>query len=217
MTQSWGASQYPRGQGCHPEWLRQAGRMGWQGSCETEQVLSPTPEMEKPLQQHRLGRMDLQKRSWGPLWAANLTGARCVPSQQRWPTARIAAWRSTASRWHGRGYYPLTEFITAHLEYCIQSWAPFSLPFTTIRGRVTRGNGHKLKQERCFPMKTVRHWSQLPREAVSSLSFDVFKTWVDKALSNLVWPHRRSCSAQAAGLAVPCTWITLCSYDDDTQ
>ncbi|KFV78695.1 hypothetical protein N308_05767, partial [Struthio camelus australis] len=55
-------------------------------------------------------------------------------------------------------------------------------------------NAHKLKQGRLilqlrrnfFPVMTVRQWSREPTEAVQSPSLEVFKTWLDKALSNLV-------------------------------
>lgn len=31
------------------------------------------------------------------------------------------------------------------------------------------------------------NWNMLPREAVNSLSLEVFKTWLDGALSSLIW------------------------------
>ncbi|KFV03076.1 hypothetical protein N339_12526, partial [Pterocles gutturalis] len=37
-----------------------------------------------------------------------------------------------------------------------------------------------------FPMKVVRHWNRLPREAVAAPSLAVFKARLDEALSNLV-------------------------------
>ncbi|KFR11266.1 hypothetical protein N306_09661, partial [Opisthocomus hoazin] len=55
-------------------------------------------------------------------------------------------------------------------------------------------NGFKLKEgrfrldirEKFFPMRVVRHWNRLPREAVAAPSPDVFKARLDRALSNLV-------------------------------
>ena len=58
----------------------------------------------------------------------------------------------------------------------------------------TRGHGFKLKEGRFrldirkkfFPMRVVRQWNRLPREAVDAPSLEVFKARLDGALSNLV-------------------------------
>lgn len=68
--------------------------------------------------------------------------------------------------------------------------------------------------------EVVSPWRQSGSKAgnpkrLFSLSFGVFKTWLNKALSNLAWPHRWSCSEQAAELAVSWTWSRLCFYDCD--
>ncbi|KFR14281.1 hypothetical protein N306_11284, partial [Opisthocomus hoazin] len=55
-------------------------------------------------------------------------------------------------------------------------------------------NGCKLKEGRFtldirkkfFPMRVVKHWNRLPREAVNVPSLAVFKARLDGALSNLV-------------------------------
>jgi len=59
----------------------------------------------------------------------------------------------------------------------------------------TRGNGFKLKEVRftldirkkCFPVRMVRHWKRLTREAVDAPSLEAFKARLGRALSNMVW------------------------------
>jgi len=56
-------------------------------------------------------------------------------------------------------------------------------------------NGFKLKEgkirlekrKKFFPMRLVRHWHRLPREAVAAPSLEVFKARLDGALSGLVY------------------------------
>ncbi|KFV80724.1 hypothetical protein N308_09504, partial [Struthio camelus australis] len=55
-------------------------------------------------------------------------------------------------------------------------------------------NGHKLKHRKfCLNLRknflTVRvtqHWNRLPREAVESLSLEIFKTRLDAILGNML-------------------------------
>ncbi|KFO59245.1 hypothetical protein N302_15971, partial [Corvus brachyrhynchos] len=55
-------------------------------------------------------------------------------------------------------------------------------------------NGFKLEESRFrldtrkkfFPVRVVRHWNRLFREAVDAPSLDVFKARLDMPLSNLV-------------------------------
>jgi len=67
--------------------------------------------------------------------------------------------------------------------------------FTRVCSDRTRANGCKLKEGRFrldvrkkfFPMRVVKHWPRLPREAVAAPSLELFKARLDGALSNLVW------------------------------
>jgi len=42
-------------------------------------------------------------------------------------------------------------------------------------------------RKKFFPMRVVKPWPRLPREAVAAPSPEVFKAKLDGALSNLVW------------------------------
>jgi len=67
--------------------------------------------------------------------------------------------------------------------------------FTRVWSDRTMGNASKLKEGRFrldirkkfFPMRVVKHWHRLPREAVAAPSLAVFKARLDGALSTLVW------------------------------
>jgi len=42
-------------------------------------------------------------------------------------------------------------------------------------------------RKKFFPMRVVKHWPRLPREAVAAPFLAVLKARLDGALSNLVW------------------------------
>ncbi|KFZ56298.1 hypothetical protein N321_03417, partial [Antrostomus carolinensis] len=41
-------------------------------------------------------------------------------------------------------------------------------------------------RKKFFPVRVVRHWNRLPKEAVDAPSLEVFEARLDKALSNLI-------------------------------
>ena len=65
--------------------------------------------------------------------------------------------------------------------------------YTRVGSDGTRGDGFKLTEGRLdlmkkfFPMRVVRPWPRLPREAVAAPSLAVFKARLDGALSTLGW------------------------------
>ena len=65
----------------------------------------------------------------------------------------------------------------------------------TVHCRMTKGNGHKLKQRKFqlkmrknfFPLRVMETWPRLPREAVESPSLEIFKPCLNKVPCSLLW------------------------------
>jgi len=85
--------------------------------------------------------------------------------------------------------------LTVAFQYLKRSTRELENNFFTkaCRDR-TRGNGFKMKEgrfrtnirQKFFTLRLVRHWNELPREAVDALFLKVFEARLDGALSNLL-------------------------------
>jgi len=66
--------------------------------------------------------------------------------------------------------------------------------FSVVLSNRTRGNGHKMKQrtfhmntrKSFFPLRVTEHGNRLPREVVDSPTLEIFRTYLDEVLCNLL-------------------------------
>lgn len=138
--------------------------------------------------------------------------ANTWPMRTDWVKEACLAWRKQS---FGRQITALQHLQEGYKEN--RAWFPKSC----MVGH--RGNTHKLKQEmlrlhiqkHLFTIKTARYWKRLYWKAVRSPSFEVFRTWVDKDLSNLVPTSNQPHVEQEVGLEIsqhsfqPLSWYNL--------
>lgn len=125
--------------------------------------------------------------------------ANTWPMRTDWVKEACLAWRKQS---FGRQITALQHLQEGYKEN--RAWFPRSC----MVGH--RGNTHKLKQEmlrlhiqkHLFTIKTARYWKRLYWKAVRSPSFEVFRTWVDKDLSNLVPTSNQPHVEQEVGLEI---------------
>lgn len=68
---------------------------------------------------------------------------------------------------------------------------------------------HLEVRKKNFLLKTVRQWSRLPREVVQPSAWEIFKPWLEKSQSNLVWPSSWPCLSRRLNwrlVEVPSNW-----------
>lgn len=147
-------------------------------------------------------------------------GWSTCPVKRGWPSRgfpeKRSLWGTEKTRVFLEAVYPRGHF-----------WEKSQAIYTEVHAGITRYDGFNLKQikfrleERkiIFTVKATKQWSRLPKEAVQSSSWGVFKTQMDKVLSNLVWSHNWPCLEQRGWTkdllrSFP-LWIVL--WDSDSQ
>lgn len=131
-------------------------------------------------------------RHWG--WGR---GCSDCPVERGWRARAGSAWRTDVFR--ATLQQPLREAIEE-----------MEMDSTLGHHERTRNNCYELKQERfwldmrkSFLGQPSSGWDRLPKDAVQSPSMEVFKTLLDKALSNQARAQSLPCCEQEVGLETP--------------
>lgn len=114
-----------------------------------------------------------------------------------------SGWRNWASSdWRRQLCRNLAAAFNTYQEV-IREMEPGSLQCCMVGGWETISWNERFRmgvRKSFFILRTVKQWERLPREVVQPLSFEFFKTELDKALRNLVWPHSWPWFEQEVGL-----------------
>ena len=63
--------------------------------------------------------------------------------------------------------------------------------------KLEHGKSHTNMQKKFFMVRMTEHWNRLPREVVEYLYMEIFKTWLDVYLCNLL---KSTCYSRGVGL-----------------
>jgi len=114
----------------------------------------------------------------------------------------------TASAWGRGGFREAWQQIPSTHRAGEHGWWDGRAGLFMVGGWGTSGKSRSKMfrlgiRKHFLTLGTVKGWIRLPRKVVQSLSLQVFKTWLDKALNKLLWAHSWACCEQKVGLRPP--------------